>query len=54
MKYFSIIAITLLISACAEFETLMQHQETQEIPDQLTCSPADSQGCIGFKIEEAF
>ena len=52
MKYFNIAVLALLLSACAEFETLMNKQQIQGIPDQLTCTPADSLGCAGWKIEE--
>ena len=41
MKYFNIAVLTLLLSACA-----------QEIPNQLTCTPADSLGCAGWNTKE--
>ena len=52
MKYFNIIALTLLLSACAKFETLMNKQQIQGVPDQLTCAPADSLGCAGWNTKE--
>ena len=53
MKYL-LISMLVLLTSCSEFETLMQHQGTQGVPDQLTCTPSGSSGCIGFKIEEEF
>jgi hypothetical protein len=40
--------IVSLLSGCAEFETKMDEMRNQ----QLTCSPADSNMCAGWKVEE--
>jgi len=54
----SIVAVTIFIvfiTGCAEFQTkLEQQQRVLGVPDQLTCSPSTSTGCIGFKVEEVF
>ena len=45
MKY---ILILLLLTGCAQFETKIEEMRNQ----QLTCSPADSSMCAGWKVEE--
>ena len=45
MRY---IFIVLLLTGCAQFETKMEEMKNQ----QLTCSPADSEMCAGWKVEE--
>jgi len=40
MKYFNIIALVLLLSACAEFPI--------DVQQQLNCEPAESNGCAGW------
>ena len=37
-----------LLSGCAGFETKVDEMRNQ----QLTCSPADSNMCAGWKVEE--
>ena len=45
MRY---ILIVLLLTGCAEFQTKMEEMSVE----QLTCGPADSEMCAGWKVEE--
>jgi len=48
--YLSIIALYCL-TGCAQFESKM-YGLNQGVPDQLTCAPADSEMCAGWKVGE--
>jgi hypothetical protein len=53
MIHIKIAVLALLLSACAEFETKIQQQQIQGIPDQLTCSSTSNDlSCAGWKTEE--
>ena len=43
MKYFNIIVLVLLLSACAGLPEVMQEKQSQ-----LNCEPAESSGCAGW------
>ena len=43
-----VLVMLLLLAGCSEFETKMEEMKNQ----QLTCSPADSEMCAGWKVEE--
>ena len=45
MRY---LLIVLLLTGCSMFETQMEQMRSE----QLTCSPADSEMCAGWKVGE--
>ena len=45
MRY---LLMVLLLSGCAEFETKLEMMKGE----QLTCGPADSEMCAGWKVGE--
>ena len=48
MSFKLYILIVLLLTGCTEFQTKMEEMGAE----QLTCGPADSEMCAGWKVGE--